>query len=102
MWLRLNPTALAVWAAVAAGEIGEVVAVRADVSHHFDYDPRHRLFDPALGGGALLDLGVYAAAFVLPLIGRPASVRAAGSLAPTGVDASVALTWTSRPARSPR
>jgi len=95
MWLRLNPTVLAVWAAVAAGEIGDIVAVRADVSHRFDYDPGHRLFDPALGGGALLDLGVYAAAFVLPLIGRPSNVRAAGSLAPTGVDVSVALTWTS-------
>lgn len=49
----------------------------------------------SLGGGALLDLGVYAAAFVLPLIGRPSNVRAAGSLAPTGGDVSVALTWTS-------
>ena len=96
MWLRLNPTARAVWTAVADGEIGEIVAVRADVSHRFEYDPRHRLFDPALGGGALLDLGVYAAAFTLPLIGRPGSVRVAGSLAPTGVDASVAMTWTSR------
>ncbi len=95
MWLRLNPTAMAVWAAVAGGEIGDIVAVRADLSHRFDYDPGHRLFDPALGGGALLDLGVYAAAFVLPLIGRPGTVRAAGSLAPTGVDASVVLTWTS-------
>jgi predicted dehydrogenase len=95
MWLRLNPTALAVWAAVAGGQIGDIVAVRADVSHRFDYDPAHRLFDPALGGGALLDLGVYTAAFMLPLIGRPSSVRAVGSLAPTGVDVSVAMTWTS-------
>jgi predicted dehydrogenase len=96
MWLRLNPTARAVWAAVADGEIGEVVAVRADVSHRFEYDPRHRLFDPALGGGALLDLGVYAVAFALPLIGRPSDIRATGTLAPTGVDASVVMTWTSR------
>jgi predicted dehydrogenase len=95
MWLRLNPTALAVWAAVAAGEIGEVLAVRADLSHRFDYDPRHRLFDPGVGGGALLDLGVYVAAFALPLVGRPTTVRATGSLAPTGVDASVVMTWTS-------
>lgn len=95
MWLRLNPTARAAWAAVAAGDIGDVVAVRADVSHRFEYDPGHRLFDPRLGGGALLDLGVYAAAFALPLVGRPANVRSAGSLAPTGVDTSVVMTWTS-------
>jgi predicted dehydrogenase len=92
MWLRLNPTVRAVAAVVAAGEIGEVLAVRADVSHRFDYDPAHRLFDPAVGGGALLDLGVYAVAFALPLIGAPVSIRAAGSLEPTGVDGSVVLT----------
>jgi predicted dehydrogenase len=95
MWLRLNPTAQAAWAVVAAGEIGEVVAVRADVSHRFDYHPGHRMFDPAQGGGALLDLGVYAAAFALPLTGRPGNVRATGTMAPTGVDASVVMTWTS-------
>ncbi len=95
IWLRLNPTARAVWAAVASGEIGEVVAVRADVSHRFAYDPGHRLFDPAVGGGALLDLGVYAVAFALPLIGSHVAVRAAGSLAPTGVDSSVVVTLTS-------
>jgi len=99
MWMRLNPTAMAAWAAVARGEIGDVVAVRADVSHRFDYDPEHRLFDPAQGGGALLDLGVYAAAFALPLVGRPDSVRVAGTLAPTGVDESVVITWTSTTGR---
>ena len=95
MWLRLNPTVRAAWASVAAGEIGEVVAVRADVSHRFDYAPGHRLFDPSLGGGAILDLGVYAVAFALPLLGAVDRVQAAGSLAPTGVDASVVLTLTS-------
>jgi predicted dehydrogenase len=95
MWMRLNPTALAAWAAVAAGEIGDVVAMRADVSHAFDYAPGHRMFDPALGGGALLDLGVYAAAFALQVVGPAAKIVATGSLAPTGVDASVAITWTS-------
>ena len=94
MWLRLNPTAQALWACVADGEIGKVLAVRADLSHRFDYDPLHRLFDRAVGGGALLDLGVYVAAFALPLIGRPAAVHAIGSMAPTGVDASVVMKWT--------
>lgn len=92
MWMRLNPTARAVWDLVAGGEIGDVIAVRADVSHCFDFAPAHRLFDPAVGGGALLDLGVYAVAFSLPLVGRVSEVRATGSLAPTGVDASVAMT----------
>jgi predicted dehydrogenase len=95
MWMRLNPTVRAAWSAVAGGEIGDVVAVRADMSHCFDYDPGHRLFDPAVGGGALLDLGVYAAALALPLVGWSGGLRATGSLAPTGVDASSVISWTS-------
>ncbi|WP_448061754.1 Gfo/Idh/MocA family protein [Cellulomonas hominis] len=94
MWLRVNPAVQAVQAIVAAGEIGELRAVRADLSHVFDYEPAHRLFDPSAGGGALLDLGVYPAALVWALLGRPDAVSAVGTLAPTGVDASSAMAWT--------
>lgn len=100
MWTRLNPAVGAVAAIVASGEIGEVRALRADLSHAFDDDPRHRLFDPAVGGGALLDLGVYPAALAWLLLGRPASVRAEATLARTGVDASVAMSWTYDDGRS--
>jgi predicted dehydrogenase len=93
MWMHLDPALEAVAAVVASGEIGEVRAVWADLSHTFEYDPRHRLFDPAVGGGALLDLGVYPAAFVWRLLGRPDRVSAEAALAPTGVDASVWTSW---------
>lgn len=94
MWLRVNPAVQAARAIVAAGQIGELRAVRADLSHVFGYDPAHRLFDPLAGGGALLDLGVYPAALVWALLGRPDRVSAVGTLAATGVDASSAMTWT--------
>jgi predicted dehydrogenase len=94
MWTRLNPAVLALCDVIASGELGEVRALRVDLSHAFDDDPHHRLFDPAVGGGALLDLGVYPAALAWLLLGRPAAVQASGTLAPTGVDASAALCWT--------
>ncbi len=94
MWMRVNPAVDAVVRAIESGEIGEVRAIRADLSHTFDYHPHHRMFDPAVGGGALLDLGVYPAALVWLLLGRPAAVRAEASLAATGVDESVAMWWT--------
>jgi predicted dehydrogenase len=100
MWTRLNPAVRRVAQLVAAGEIGEVRTVRADLSHVFDYDPKHRLFDPEAGGGALLDLGVYAAAFAWLLLGRPDSVTAIATLAPTGVDAADSLWWTYNDGRS--
>lgn len=93
MWTRLNPALRAIQSVIAAGEIGEVRTVRVDLSHVFEYDPKHRLFDPEVGGGALLDLGVYPAAIAWLLLGRPDAVRASATFAPTGVDAAASMWW---------
>jgi predicted dehydrogenase len=93
MWLRFHPLVRRCAELIDSGRIGEVIGVRADLSKRFDYDPASRLFDPAVGGGALLDLGVYPAAFVWDLLGEPATVSATGSLAPTGVDLTVGMQW---------
>jgi predicted dehydrogenase len=69
-----------------SGRIGEVTSVRADLSRHFDFEPTHRLFDLEVGGGALLDLGVYPMHFVWAVLGKPTSVSASGRLSPTGSD----------------
>lgn len=66
--------------------IGEVRAVQADLGVDRRFDPTDRLFDPAQGGGALLDLGVYVVSFAQHFLGTPDRVTASGSLAPTGVD----------------
>jgi predicted dehydrogenase len=93
MWMRLNPLIRAAVDIAASGRIGAVTGVRADFSRYFAYDPAHRLFDLAAGGGALLDLGVYPATFAWLVLGRPSVVQATGSLAETGSDLTVALQW---------
>ena len=93
MWLRLQPLVRRCAELAADGTIGNVLGVRADLSKLFPYDPAHRLYDPAQGGGALLDLGVYPATFCWLLLGRPDSVQASGSLAPTGTDVTVGMQW---------
>lgn len=93
MWLRLNPAVVRAQEIIAAGEIGRVRGIVADSSHVFPYDPAGRLFDPALGGGILLDGGVYLAALAWLLLGRPDEVAATATLAETGVDAAVAMWW---------
>jgi predicted dehydrogenase len=93
MWMRLNPLVRTAEEVAASGRIGELISVRADLSARFEYDPAHRLYDLAAGGGALLDLGVYAATFAWLFLGRPDTVQATGSLSPTGSDASVAMQW---------
>ncbi len=93
MWVRFHPLIREVSRLLADGAIGKVVAVRADLSKRFDFDPAHRLFDLDAGGGALLDLGVYPAAVVWTWLGRPDTVQATGALAPTGSDLSVGMQW---------
>ena len=93
MWMRLNPLIIQAQQIAASGRIGELISVHADLSRQFPYDPTHRLYDLAAGGGALLDLGVYPATFAWLFLGRPDVVQTTGALAPTGADASVAMQW---------
>ena len=87
MWTRFQPAVVALRELVADGAIGEVRTVQADLGIAREYDPTDRLFALALGGGALLDLGVYVVSFAQMLLGDPKRVVAAGSLFPSGVDA---------------
>lgn len=91
MWTRFNPAVVRVAELVAAGAIGEVVAVQSDFGFAAWYDPTSRLFAPELGGGALLDVGVYPISLVSMFLGEPATVVAAGGTAPTGVDTNVGV-----------
>lgn len=93
MWLRLNPAVQRAQEIIAAGEIGQVRGLLADSSHVFPHDLEGRLFNRDLGGGILLDGGVYLAALAWLLLGRPDEVRAEGTLAETGVDTAVAMRW---------
>ena len=93
MWTRLNPLVRTAVELTAAGRIGTVLGVRTDLSKLFPFDPAHRLYDLAAGGGALLDLGVYPAAVTWMFLGRPDEVQALGTLAPTGTDVTVVQQW---------
>jgi len=86
MWTRYLPQSDIIRQVLADGLLGDVRLVRADFGFVFPFDPAHRLWDPALGGGALLDAGVYPISFASSVLGAPTSVTAAGSLGPSGVD----------------
>ncbi|PVG81348.1 oxidoreductase [Nocardioides gansuensis] len=91
MWTRFLPHVDALHEVVGSGELGTVVNVAADHGQWFAPDPGHRLFDPALAGGALLDLGVYPVAWAHDFLGVPSTVTAVGTLTDTGVDAQVTM-----------
>lgn len=91
MWTRFQPAIVTMGELIADGAIGEVRQVQADLGVNQPYDPSNRLFDPARGGGAMLDLGVYVVSFAQYLLGAPDRVDVSGSLAPSGVDVEAGL-----------
>jgi predicted dehydrogenase len=91
MWTRFLPPLVRVRELVAAGEVGEPLLVQADLGAFRAFDPTSRLFDPRLGGGAVLDLGVYVVSLAQHLLGDPDAVTATGTTYPSGADRSVAL-----------
>ena len=90
MWMRFVPLFRELIDVVHSGAIGDVRMVSAQLGFPCEHDPKHRVFDPALGGGALLDLGVYTVSFALALLGRPTRIATHAVLGQTGVDEQVA------------
>lgn len=91
MWTRCLPAVRRLAGMVADGVLGEVVSVFADFGAAAPDDPAHRVRARELGGGALLDLGVYPVSFAHLVLGEPATVAAYGALGPTGVDENTGL-----------
>jgi predicted dehydrogenase len=94
VWMRFNPLVQRLVDLVRSGELGDVRSVSAAFGFRAAYDPASRLWDPRLGGGALLDLGIYTVDLAQLLLGTATSVEASGSLAPTGVDQESSLVLT--------
>jgi len=90
MWTRFLPHMEQVRAWVGEGRIGEVTSLHADHTQRLPLDDNHRLNNPALAGGALLDLGVYPISFAHDLLGPVEDVQARATFKRTGVDGSVA------------
>ena len=94
MWARFLPHYDVVRRALGEGLLGEVRAVEADHGQLLHPDGPQRLADPALAGGALLDLAVYPVSFARLALGPFAEVRATGTLSAAGVDASETIAVT--------
>jgi predicted dehydrogenase len=99
MWTRTIPAVRRAVELVAGGAIGEVTAVSADFSFVSAAGPEHRIRNRALGGGALLDLGVYPLALAYLFLGTPDTVSASARLSPEGVDAGTGMLLGYRPGR---
>src|SRR5450432_4597212 len=91
IWSKFLPQYQKVQELIASGELGEIKNVLID----FGFIPQPpvppRLFDPALGGGSLLDIGIYNVFMALSFLGKPDEIEASMTPAPTGVDEQCAM-----------
>jgi predicted dehydrogenase len=91
MWTRFSPVMTAVRDLIASGAIGEVRMVSADFGFRATPPNPHRLFDPAYGGGALMDVGVYVTSFASMILGTPNRVVSQLTVGEQGVDEQAAF-----------
>ena len=86
IWTRFLPQTAYILEQIANNRIGEVHSIKADFGFSANYDPTGRLFNPHMGGGALLDIGIYPVFLTLLLFGKPDHILANAILGATGVD----------------
>ena len=92
MWTACHPVVLALRDGIAAGRFGAPRHLRAELGARFEAPPESRIFDPALGAGAMLDVGIYPLTFAHLLLGPAEELTALGELSPLGYDLDVSLT----------
>jgi len=86
LWTRFLPAAIELRRLVNEGVVGEPRMLEASFGFTAPYDPAGRLFNPELGGGALLDLGIYPLSMAYFLFGKPNRIVSLADLGKTGVD----------------
>ncbi|GAB2464169.1 Gfo/Idh/MocA family protein [Jatrophihabitans fulvus] len=91
MWTRFLPHVARIREILAAGTLGDLVYLTAEHGQWFAEDPEFRLFAPSLGGGALLDLGIYPVSFAHSVFGTPSDITAVSTPAFTGVDGTTSM-----------
>jgi len=93
MWTRFFPIMYRLRELLVGGVLGEIRMVTADFGFRAEVDPDRRLFNPALGGGGLLDVGVYPVSFMSMVLGRPSRITGMAEIGATGVDEQAAVVF---------
>jgi predicted dehydrogenase len=91
MWTACHPVVMALRRRLQAGEFGTPRHLHAELGFRVDAAPDDRMFDPALGASALLDMGIYPLAFAHLMLGPPQALTATADLSDRGIDLDVAV-----------
>lgn len=90
-WTMFQPSFRKAMEILESGQIGALKVVRSDFGFNAPKDPEKRLYNTALGGGSLLDIGIYPVFAAMAALGAPAEIKALATFARTGAEESIAM-----------
>ncbi len=93
LWTRFNPAILKVLDIIKAGDLGEIRKIQAAFCFEAPQDPRSALYRADMGGGSILDIGIYPVFLSYLLLGIPNTIRASAILSKTGIDQSCEMSF---------
>ena len=94
MWARFLPHYAKVREIVESGVLGPILSIHADHGQRLADQGIARLIEPALAGGALLDLGIYPVSFAHMIVGTPVQISSTAVMTDKGVDAQTSMIFT--------
>jgi predicted dehydrogenase len=92
-WTMFQPSFQKAMEIIHSGELGALKLVRSDFAFNADYSPEKRLYNVDLGGGSLLDIGIYPIFMSLMALGKPSEIKTMASFCDTGAEESIMMSF---------
>jgi Predicted dehydrogenases and related proteins len=92
-WTRFQPSFLKVLDIINSGELGALKMVRSDFAFNAEFNPEKRLYSVELGGGSLLDIGIYPIFMSLMTLGKPSEIKTLARFCSTGAEESIMMSF---------
>lgn len=92
-WTRFQPSFQKALEIIQSGDLGQLKMVRSDFAFNSPKDPSKRLYNVNLGGGSLLDIGIYPVFASLITLGKPSQIKTMASFSTTGIEETIMMTF---------
>lgn len=92
-WTMFQPSFQKAMQIISSGELGALKMVRSDFAFNAEYNPEKRLYNVELGGGSLLDIGIYPIFMSLMALGKPSEIKTMASFCPTGAEETILMSF---------
>lgn len=92
-WTRFQPSYIAALEIINSGKLGELKIVRSDFAFNAEFNPEKRLYNVELGGGSLLDIGIYPVFAALSTLGKPSEIKTLADFCSTGAEESILMSF---------